>query len=62
MDNQNKIITFRYKFKFNDGAEKEFFVELDENSLELIKTKKESPPQWTELKSFRCIHFKPYFK
>jgi len=56
MDNQNKIITFRYKFIFSEGAEKEFFVKLDKNSLDLIKTKKDTPPRWTELKSFRCKH------
>jgi len=56
MDNQNKIITFRYKFIFDDGTEKKFTVELVRNTLELIKKEKGLPPQWTELKNFRCPH------
>lgn len=52
----DKIITYRYKFIFSDGAEKEFVIELDKRSLKLIKIKNELPPAWTELKSFKCPH------
>lgn len=52
--NSDKIITFNYKFKFRSGLEKEFNVKLDSNTLNLIKTKKESYPEWTELKYYKC--------
>jgi len=54
IDKLNKIITFNYKFKFGHGLEKEFNVKLDNKTLNLIRTEKESYPKWTELKNFKC--------
>jgi hypothetical protein len=54
MDSSNKIITFNYKFRFENGPEKEFNVELDEKTLNLIHTKKESYPEWTALNYLKC--------
>lgn len=54
IDDQNKLITFNYKFKFHGGLEKEFNVILDKKNLNLIQTKRKSYPKWTELKYFKC--------
>ncbi len=54
IDEENRTITFNYKFKFGGGLEKEFHVKLDNKTLNLIKTKKESYPEWTELKYLKC--------
>ena len=54
IDDVNKIITFNYKFKFGSGLEKEFNVKLDNKTLNLIQTKRESYPKWTKLKYLKC--------
>ncbi len=54
IDDQNKLITFNYKFKFRGGLEKEFSVKLDNKTLNLIQTKRKSYPKWVELKYFKC--------
>ncbi len=54
IDDVNKIITFNYKFNFGSGLEKEFSVKLDNKTLNLIQTKRESYPKWTELKYLKC--------
>ena len=50
----DKIITFKYKFKFKGGSEKEFNVKLDNKTLNLIQTERKSYPKWTELKYYKC--------
>jgi len=52
--NTEKTIIFKYKFNFGAGIEKEFNVELDNKTLDLIQTKKESSPKWAELEYFKC--------
>lgn len=52
--NSDKIITFNYKFKFRNGLKKDFNVKLNNNTLNLIKTEKESYLKWTELKYCKC--------
>jgi hypothetical protein len=54
--NSNKLITYRYKFKFLNGEEKEFTVNLDSITLDLIHTLKDSYPEWVELRFFKCPH------
>ena len=54
--NSDKIITFKYKFKFSGGSEKEFNVRLDGKTLNSIQTKKKSYPKWTELKNYKCAN------
>jgi len=53
MMNAEKIV-FNYKFKLSDYLEKEIYVELDSQTLRLIKEKRESYPEWTELSFFKC--------
>lgn len=51
---EKKIVTYRYKFVFPGGVEKEFPVNIDENSLDLPQEKKEKLPAWTALGVSRC--------
>lgn len=54
MNNDNGTIKFKYKFKFSDGVEKQFNIELDEQTLNLNGIKEKEYPEWTLLKNFRC--------
>lgn len=53
MDEKN-IIKFLYRFKFKNGDEKEFPIELDTDTLNLVRKKGKEYPPWTELKNFKC--------
>lgn len=50
----NEVINFRYTFMFGSGLEKKIDVKLNKKTLNLIKTRKGSYPQWTELEFFKC--------
>ncbi|MFC1698859.1 DUF6901 family protein [Candidatus Omnitrophota bacterium] len=52
--NSANIITYNYKFTFDDGTEKEFNVQLDNKTLDLIQPAQETYPQWSELKCSQC--------
>ena len=47
-------ITYNYKFIFNNGVEKEFNIELDSVTLNLIQTGDKACPEWTKLSCFKC--------
>lgn len=47
-------IKYIYKFRFNNGVEKEFNITLDSETLHLIAERKDEYPSWTELKNFKC--------
>jgi uncharacterized protein DUF6901 len=52
----NETIRFHYTFEFPDSTEKEFEVQLNAKTLELV-TKKDPPkPAWTKLKYQQCEH------
>jgi hypothetical protein len=53
MDN-NEIIKYHYKFKFDNGIEKEFEVRLNNETLNLVCERRAEYPQWTQLKQFKC--------
>lgn len=48
-------IQYKYNFKFDDGTEKLFNINLDPKSLSLID-ESVIPPEWARLKNFRCSH------
>lgn len=50
------MININYKFKFSNGREKEFNIDLDNKSLDLVKSKKADReyPIWTELNFSKC--------
>ena len=56
MSVDHKPITYKYQFKFEDGSEKTFEVNLDSNSLSILRNKVESYPEWTKLENFTCEH------
>ena len=47
-------IKYNYKFKFNNGEEQEFNIELDRYSLNLIPTGEKFRPKWTKLDCCKC--------
>lgn len=51
---QKKTIFYRYNFKFNNGKEQDFKVELDNKTLSLIQDVPKSYPKWTELNVNKC--------
>ena len=53
---KSETLRFRYTFKFPDSTEKEFEIQLNAKTLELV-TKKDLPkPAWTKLKYQQCEH------
>jgi len=52
--NSNEPIAINYKFTFEDETEKEFKINLDKTTLDLIQTPKESYPEWTALPFEKC--------
>jgi len=53
-DESHKNLIFKYQYKFNDGSQKEFIVELDKKSLNLVESPQEAYPEWTELENCKC--------
>ncbi|MCK4994391.1 MAG: hypothetical protein KAS13_05010 [Candidatus Omnitrophica bacterium] len=54
---QQKLIDINYKFKFEDGAVKTFAIQLDDQTLNLVReTDSQNKPDWALMKSFRCEH------
>lgn len=51
---EKKTITYLYKFKFQDGREKQFEVVLDETTLELQREDPDPMPEWTKLNYSQC--------
>lgn len=54
MDNSNKNIVYRYKFRVGDDEAREFVVKLDAGTLNLVQAGEKSYPQWTKLTYFQC--------
>lgn len=49
----DKVI-YNYEFVFKSGVRKEFNIELDSATLNLIQTDKRVCPEWTKLNFFKC--------
>jgi hypothetical protein len=47
-------LTYLYKFIFKNKVKREFKIELDSVTLNLIKTGNKSCPEWTKLNCFKC--------
>lgn len=47
---------FRYIFEFDNGDIKDFNLEVDIESMQVIKNKIQHPPDWTKLENFKCPH------
>ena len=53
-DRESEIITLLYKFKFENGLEKDFSIRLEGDSLELLLDQRAKKPEWTKLKFHQC--------
>ena len=51
---ESKPIYFNYIFKFSAVAEKRFDVQLERETLNLIRTPKDVYPDWADLNFFKC--------
>jgi hypothetical protein len=54
VDTTDSNIKFIYRFKFGDGKEKDFEINLDCKTLDLVCEQKKSYPPWTELNCEKC--------
>ena len=52
------VISYRYRFEFDNGDTREFLTQLDESSLALVEERPDSLPEplpeWTELDCEKC--------
>lgn len=53
---QGNALRYVYKFKFEDGVEKNFEIRLNADTLELLPQKDLPKPDWTKLKYFQCTN------
>jgi len=53
MDDE-KTLTYLYTFKFDDGHEKKFCIELDRQTLNIIQPEKPGYPDWVKLNYHKC--------
>jgi hypothetical protein len=53
-DKNTAAIRYRYKFQFANGTEKDFEINLNAQTLELIANKDLPKPEWTKLKFCQC--------
>lgn len=49
-----EVLTFRYKFNFENGVTKEFAVRLDKRTFQLLTEPKTDHPDWTQLEFNKC--------
>ena len=53
-NNSRETLSYRYKFIFSDGTEKEFHLKLEKDTLELIEQPDETYPFWALLSNEKC--------
>lgn len=53
-DTNKNIISFHFRYNFQNGKRKDFVLHLDSQTLNLVPTKKDSPPQWAKLQNLKC--------
>lgn len=49
-------IVFDYQFKFDDGSQRSFRVEIDSDSMKAIDHPNYQPPEWAKLDYHKCSH------
>src|SRR4030042_3465127 len=54
MNDEKKLLTFRYDIKFSNGLQKIFVINLDSETLELVTDHKLAVPEWTKLSVTSC--------
>ncbi len=53
---EKKLERIRYNFKYENGQERNFDIFIEPSTYNVIRTAKELPSEWTELKDFKCPH------
>jgi hypothetical protein len=53
---EKNFLVYSYKFKFKNNNEKVFQVEIDPDTLTIIRKAEIIYPEWTDLKNFQCKH------
>jgi len=53
---RSDLIEVNYTFEFENGQKTEFQVLIEPNTLTLVRTFKEPPPEWSKLENFQCNH------
>lgn len=57
MLDQRPFHTLNYLFRFPNGQQQAFTVQLEKDSLHLVSMSRPArPPEWTRLETFRCSH------
>lgn len=51
---QSNVFRYLYKFKFENGTEKDFEIRLNEDDLALFQEDEPHKPEWTKLKYSQC--------
>jgi hypothetical protein len=54
MSHRPATVAYVYRFRFEDGAEREFALQIDEATLALRATERKALPSWTRLGYFQC--------
>jgi len=49
-----EMLYYKYTFIFEDGSQKEFTLNLDSETLDLIHTQELEKPEWANKKNFSC--------
>lgn len=55
-DQKQNELQFVYTFRFSDGTEKEFFLRVEKESLNIIQHDDIRLPDWAKLENFKCPH------
>jgi hypothetical protein len=53
-NNEQSRISFHFTYTFTTGTVKEFLLQLDSQTLNLVRPEKGSYPEWTALQFFQC--------
>lgn len=54
LEEESKELKIKYIFNFNDQVMQDFQIMIDKETLHLQEISTRKPPEWTELKNFKC--------
>ena len=52
----SELRKYKYIFEFEDGIQKVFDVSLDSKTLQVVRSSKSNPAEWTRFDNFQCDH------
>lgn len=56
LQESDQKIKYKYRFIFENGEDKHFFITIRYDSASLLRIDSKEPPEWTKLKNFKCKH------